>query len=210
MGLFKRKPSFINTIERDMYLNNTLGYRDRKDQRDYQDELLSKVNAANEQYSVDGDLNKLIKTCEFAFIESDPPCHTSQNLKLADYYMKAGLNDRAWGYLNRLSCNNEAPMSKIRSKQAGILKKEKRYTEAVRFYMAAHLYKSEGLQYQPDLFKKDIQSCANKLKWNQDKIDYLSYLIEYLTKHKCYDEGVLIDQYKKALFSFGELSNSER
>lgn len=137
MGLFdkfkknQQPKTDSEAIEREMYENNTLGYRDLKDHLDYQQELINKVNLANAQYEKDGDMDALIKVYEMAFYEADPPCASSQNLKLVDYYLKSNSNDKAWEYLNFLYLGSYAPKEKIRFLQAKILKKEKKYLDAI-------------------------------------------------------------------------------
>ncbi len=189
---------FTNEVERELYENNTFGYRDRKDNLDYQNALLSRVNKAQAKYKQDGDLEAVIKELEYAFIESNPPCSTSQNLDLADYYIKAGQYDKAWGYLNHLYRYQQAPINKIRFAQAKVLKKEKKWSYAIEMYMLGYLAKSEwNNTFQKEMFVKDIKSCVNKLNWDEDKVEYLCYLIEIQVKQRDYSESRLTESYRK-------------
>lgn len=197
--------TFRNNIEREMYINNDMGYRDTKDHLDYQNNLLSRINNANEKYSVNSNIEALIQEYEYCFIKSNPPCISSQNLYLVDLYLKAGLNDKAWGYLNKLYSADEAPKEKIRFLQAKILKKEKRYSDAIEFYMMGYLLKSEwNNTFQKQMFLKDIKSPANKLKWDDDKKEYLAYIIERQVKKHIYDEVKIRNAFEKALEDFKE------
>ena len=212
MGLFDRFKSKQKTktpsreeIEREMYEKNLWGYKDKKDAIDYQNVLLARVNRAQAQYKADGDLNAVIRELEFAFIQSDPPCKTSQNMSLVDYYLKAGLRDKAWGYLNMRVSKNQAPLEKIRFAQARILKSEKKYSYAIEMYACGHLAKSAfNNTFQKDMFLRDIQSCANKLKWDDDKREYVAYLIQKSVDKRAYIEQPLITSYRKFLTEIGE------
>lgn len=191
---------FRNEIERNMYVNNTLGYKDTKDRLDYQNNLLSRVNAAQEKYKEDKNIEAVIRELEYAFIESDPPCASSQNMDLIDYYVKAGKNDKAWAYLNRLYTYGEAPVEKVRFAQARILKKEKKWHDALEMYMLGYLKKSEwNNNFQEDMFKKDIKSLVNKLNWDSEKVDYLCYLIGNHVKNRDYSESSLSQEYRQFL-----------
>ena len=77
---------FTNEVERELYENNTFGYRDRKDNLDYQNALLSRVNKAQAKYKQNGDLEAVIKELEYAFIESNPPSNLDTSLTLATQY----------------------------------------------------------------------------------------------------------------------------
>lgn len=191
---------FRNSLERQMYINNDMGCRDTKDHLDYQDALLSRVNAANEKYKKDGNLNALISEYEFAFRTSKPSCASSQNLKLADFYMEAGMNDKAWRYLNQLYSTGEAPKDKIRFKQASLLKKEKRYAYAIEMYMLGYLYKHT---WNKEMFLKDISSSANKLSLSDNQREFLASLVERQVKSKKYNEDAVSDNYRKTAKEWG-------
>lgn len=89
---------FQNEIEKEMYVNNTAGYRDLKNQLDYQDNLLNIANEAREKYKTDGDIEPAIAVYEKVLLESDPPlASTTHTMLLADLYIKAEMYDKAWG-----------------------------------------------------------------------------------------------------------------
>lgn len=76
---------FQNEIEKEMYVNNTAGYRDLKNQLDYQDNLLNIANEAREKYKTDGDIEPAIAVYEKVLLESDPPlASTTHTMLLAD------------------------------------------------------------------------------------------------------------------------------
>lgn len=201
----KDKPSISREdVEREMYEKNTMGFRDTKDHLNYQNALLDRVNKAREKYKEDGDLDAVIKDLEYAFIEADPPCNSSQNMVLADYYIKANKRDKAWGYLNMLQAKQLAPLEKVRFAQARILKAEKKYSYAIEMYACGYLAKSKwNNTFQKDMFLKDIQSSANKLNWDDDRRDQVASIIEKAIKKRNYDEGVIIKQYREFIESIG-------
>lgn len=195
MGLFdafKRnsdRKSFRSDVEKEMYEKNLFGYRDLKDGLDYEDRLLSRVHTALERYRKDGDIDSLIAEYEYVLIESNPPCHSVPPKKLVDLYIKAGKNDKAWGYLNSLILKFPDSVGWIRFEQARILKKEKRYLEALEMYCFGYLDKSKwNNTFQANMFLKDAKSSANKLGWSQEKLERLSKIIEKQVKRKDYTE----------------------
>ena len=205
MGLFSifkktsDKKKFRNDIERDMYKKNIAGYRELKDQVDYQDDLYERINAIHNKYKSVSDIEGYIDALEH-IITSDPESEKQVCLKLVDLYIKAGRNDTAWGYLNKLLIKNYDIKHKIRFEQARSLKKEKKYGDAILHYMLGYLDKSKwNNTFQADMFAKDIKSSANRLKWGDDRIRHLSSLIEKQVKKRNYDEEIIIKSYKRAL-----------
>lgn len=198
---------FCSKVEEDMYINNTMGYRDRKDHLDYQSSLLKSIGAAETKYSKDGDILSLIKAYEYAFYESKPPCISSANLKLVDLYLKQGLYDKAWGYLNYLQANELAPIEKIRHQQARILKKEKRFIPAIDMILSEYLViASGGFAISPQKVSKDVGICVHALKWDNSVIDDTVTILLNQVNAKNYDELVLRNTYKQYLESRGLLT----
>ncbi len=193
----KKQDPFQKKIEERLYREDE-NFRSMTDHLTYQNALLSRVNAAREKYNDDGDLESVIKEFEYAFWKADPPCESAQYIDLVGFYLKAGMNDRAWAYLNYLISSQQAPMEKIRFEQARILKKEKRYADAIEMYMLGHLAKSKlDSIFHKDKFIKDIQSSANKLGLDENQREYLANLVESTVKRKNYDENALLKQYRK-------------
>ena len=200
MSIFNKKKASKASVEKEMYDKNMYGYRDLKDQLDHQEWLHSYIQKADSQYDKDQNLVDLISKYEHAFIKSEPPLKVSWNLRLADYYILAGMRDKAWGYLIFLLLHDYAPRNRIRLYQAKVLKKEKKYLDAVEMYMLGHLAKSEwNNTYNENLFLKDIKSCANKLKWDSDMMCCLSDLIQQQVGRRNYAEDTLIRSYRKII-----------
>lgn len=159
----------------------------------YQNDLLSRVNAAREKYKIDKDLNSAIKEYEFAFVHSDPPCKSSQAIDLADLYIKAEEYDKAWGYLNQLMLRGEPHSPVIKFYFAKILKKQGKYDQAIEMYAIGYFYKSIPDQpFQADKFHKDISSSVKKLGWSQDKVDDITNIIMSQPHKNADAEGTLV------------------
>lgn len=204
--LFKKQKPVTDTDSFKKYFPE----HDEQQQRlKYQSELLGLVNQANAKFAEDGDLDSIIKVYEHAFYESKPPCNSSQNLKLVDFYLKKGYNDKAWGYLNFLTMTQAAPIEKIRHEQARILKKEKRHVYALEMIMYEHLHKYEwNNTFYRDPFIKDAGVCIRALKW-EDISETLADMIESQVKRQDYDDSKLQASYYDFLKSKGLFKEAE-
>ena len=176
-------------------------YRESKNDLENQEKLLASVWEAREQYKTDNDINKVISVYEQALITSNPPLRSdAHTMYLADLYIKSGQNDKAWGYLNSILISHIRLTGKIRYAQCKILKKEKKYVDAMQMLMLSYLFNSKmNDDFRETAFVKDATPIANKLKWDSDKIDILTQIISNQVKRKNYDEGTLIKSFKKVL-----------
>ena len=173
------------------------GFRQRQADLNYQNELLSRVNAAREKYKIDKDLESAIKEYEYAFVESKPPCATSQDIDLANLYIKAEQYDKAWGYLNQLILRRSFPDPEIKFYQARILKKEGKYAYAIEMIAIGYYYKSiPNKSFQVEKFHKDISSSAKKLGWDQSKIDSVTKIVTSYSNKDNSEETKLIKQLR--------------
>ena len=210
----------MSSTEKDLYESNE-DYRKKKDYLIYQDSLLKEVNEARDRYKNGGDIKDIIKAFEHAFKESDPPCSSSQCWYLVTLYLKNNQNDAAWEYLqlmrhrSALTLKNQnsivpytiqdfySESSQISEQEARILKKEKRFKEAIRSYMFEYLEwiwaKRDFVKFEKDRFLKDIKPCANKLKWDEDKMDYLAYLVENNASRTDYNSIPMEEAYRQFL-----------
>ena len=66
------------------------------------DAAIKECREADEQYKSDGDIEKVISVYEKYFTEKPEWGSFNFNLRLAKYYVKAGRNDTAWSYLNKM------------------------------------------------------------------------------------------------------------
>ena len=173
-------------------------YKATKERLAHQEKLLSLVWKAREQYKIDNDINELIKVYEYAMIDANPVLHSAQAhvFYLVDLYIKTNQNDKAWGYLSKVSIEYIHETHKIRMYQFRILKKEKRYTEAMIFLMEAYLLKSQFTNsFNEKGFKKDANSTINKLEWDNTKLEYLAKLIKDQVNDHNFDQELLRSKY---------------
>lgn len=162
-----------------------------------QNAMLQRLEDAKWEYKQDKDIDKLISVYELLFIKSKPYLKSSQELDLADLYIKADMHNKAWEYLNLLLMRNETPANKIYYEQARILKKENKYEQAAYTYMLCHLFKSQrdGI-FHPEPFEKDIRVCANKLNWSDNIVNELTNIVRQQVKNRDYNANTLLQQFK--------------
>jgi len=146
------------------------------------DEQYKRLVAASEDYEEDGDVGKIISVYEDVLIDGKVFMRPqSQVLKLISLYKKANLNDKAWSYTNYMMMHGMAPDWKIYIEQAKLLKSEKKYEEAVRMYMFAYNARKDSLPsyvFERDKFLKDINTCAKKLNWSEEKKDRVADVLK--------------------------------
>lgn len=165
---------------------------------DYQNNLLFRVNAAREKYKNDKDITSAIKEYEFAFVESNPPCESSQDIDLAKLYITAEEYDKAWGYLNQLILRRKYPDSEIKFLQAKVLKREEKYAYAIEMIALGYYYKTlNGNEFQKDKFQKDILSSVKKLGWNQENIEGIIELCVSQKNKSGLSEEILVKKLRE-------------
>ena len=183
------------------------------DELSHQDELLELVLKARDEYSQDGDVQKIIEVMEKALVTEKPPLLNAQGhtVFLIDLYKKSGQNDKAWALLN--SClldpsmyegRTRLPQEKIRLEMAKILKSEGKYSDAIEMYMLLHLQKATWTGFNEERFRKDIKPCISKLKWDENVVsDIVALLEETISagKNPSAAEKDLLKQYRTYLKS---------
>lgn len=189
---------FQNDVEREMYENNVAGYRELRDGIDYQDSLLKIKHDADQQYEIDNDIDKLISVYEYVFLQCDPPLITSSDLALGDLYQKNNQNDKAWSYYNYLLQGKlNTSREHIRFAQAKLLKKEKKYLEAIRMYCFGYVTIAQDVHYfNENKFIKEIGVCGRKLGWTPEMIAELATLIKSKAINKRYSESSFNNDFK--------------
>lgn len=158
-----QKKSIVRQPRKKLYRNDS-SFRKLTDDLLEQDQLLKIVNDAREQYSIDGDCEKAIVAYEKVMLHPTVPLKSNTHTSfLVELYMKAGQNDKAWGFLNSLIGTDRLPIEKIRSYQAKILKKENRHKEAIEMIMLEYLAKAEcNRTFNREAFIKAIKPSTNK------------------------------------------------
>lgn len=176
-----------------------------------QDQCYRTLDQAALKYEQNGDIDSLLSVYQKIFFDSGIELHSqTKAFYPVEICIKNGWNDKAWAYLNRLLSLSDIPVSKIRFYQGKILKKEKKYLDAIEMYMFGYLAKSQwNNTFQPDMFKKEIQSSAKRLSWTSNQVDYLSDLIQSQVNKKDYSELHLRKLYEAAIDKFKNLREVE-
>lgn len=188
------------------YLYKTdASYRKATDELDHQDRLLKVALKARDQYKIDGDCDKAISEYEKVMIEATPPLKSNAHaMFLLDLYLKAGYNNKAWGYTNKLIQTHGLDIDKIRKYQAKILKKEEKHAEAIKMLMLHHLAKSKwNNTFNREAFIKDIMPSIKKLKWAPEDADTLADMVFAQVKAKDYKESALTSKYSEYVKAHG-------
>ena len=150
-------------------------------QRAESDAEIAVLVKADKEYQSDNDLEKRIRTYESVLLNKTRWNSFNKCMILDDMYLSAGMNDRAWGYLNQMSIwfatypNPSAYLSKIELARFKILKKEKRYPDALRTLLCYHCcYTDSGLGYRRERFISDAKVIAKKLSISDDRLTELA------------------------------------
>lgn len=190
-------------LEQQMLDQNMFGYRDRKEFLKQQEGLLRIACNAQERYKNDGDIDRAILEYEKVMIEADPPLMNAQShaLFLADLYIKKGLNDKAWGYLNMLQHEKLCPVSHVRAQQARILKKEKKHLDAIETILLQHWNRFVEMDYNfynHNACMRDIGPSVRALKWSFEDQEKCASFVEFaVSLKKQGDEMTITNLYRK-------------
>jgi hypothetical protein len=161
--IFKKKHPLLVQAEKE--------YKIFQEEMDYQNELLKEAHLAKARFKADKDVTSAIAT--FERLHAKGLISSCGELYLADLYMKAGKNDKAWGFLNALIMQKNGPEKhKIRYSQAKLLKKEKRHKDAIIHYGMYHVDKCG--EFNNSLFQKDIGVSAKSLKLTSSDTEALA------------------------------------
>lgn len=177
-----------------LYANDS-SYKKTEDSLKRDDYYRKRVKKAEEQYQRTGNINPLIREYETVLFKTD--CKIVPAGKLVDAYIKAGRNNDAWAYLNKLSATtNKGTLSWIRLTQAKILKQEGRNSDAIDSYMRGHLFKASSWgEFTRSTFLRDISSPAHKLGLSKSDKEALADMVEKQALKKDFNEQALRQKY---------------
>ena len=130
------------------------------------DDQINRINIETQLSKETGDDTNLIKVYEDILLK-EGICFVGNShvIKLAELYYKTEQMDKAWGYLNNLVVGNKHAdmMDKIKDVQVKILKKEKKYLDALIFQMAALFYQnSYGIKPTDKKVESKLSSLVKK------------------------------------------------
>lgn len=193
--------AFRNMAEKELYYANTK-YKETKDRLDRQDNLMKQWNNLPDDFSVKDEVKyhgeMLDKIKDIDLIPATWVFdHARQCAKL-------GMNDRAWGIYNQMitwkSLNSTGA---VRREQAWLLKKEKRYSEAIEFTMMEYMEDSvAGYEFNREKFIKDIGVPVRRLKWDESCEEQIARFVQHQIRTKKYDEHGMVLQYRDYVKNF--------
>lgn len=136
------------------------------------DEQLDRITKETQLSKETGNIDNLIKVYEQILLK-EGLCFNGKGyyINLAELYYKTGQRDKAWGYLNKIGIKHHDLMDKIREFQVKILKKEKKYIDALLFQMGALFYEVSK-DYKPSEEKVEkklfplVKKCKLEIKYD--------------------------------------------
>ena len=111
-----------------------------------------------------------------------------------DFYIATQQNDKAWSFLNKLSFNEPSLIDHVRLAQCRILKKEKKFDEALAILMAYFMYKNKWNNvFQRDMFLRDASVIFKNLgiATDDERRRAAADIVESQISKRTYDETVL-------------------
>ena len=164
---------------------------------DEQNRLLNVAKSAEEEFSSDQDKEKLIKVYESVFCRKQPLRSNSRARKLALLYIESDRKKDALKFLDSCVRHQLMPLESIRTIQADLYKKEGQYYHAIEFYLVASLAEEHGAFFHDyDRIAKKIKPCIKMVKWGDQEVGYLVYLIRNHIENNNFSEVDLVDSYR--------------
>lgn len=158
------------------------------------DKAIAECQKADEEYSKDGDIGKRISVYEKHFLQRPQWNCFNFCWSLAEMYMKAGENDKAWGYVNQLylwttdpKCNIHGYNDKVRYIQFKLLKSEKRFKEALVMLVSSYMlnaYAIQGIYFNKKKFIKEAKTTAKGIGFSEDDLNIFADKLENDLKKK--------------------------
>ena len=154
-----------------------------------------KLNDAYNEFKINKNYEDVIAAYEEILLDDDSKMiGTVHSIRLAEFYIATNQHDKAWGYLNKLALQTYGLIDKIRRTQHKILKKEKKYTEALLFLMYYYMHKNKrnGI-FQESMFRKDANVLFKKIGLDVDCVDQITTVMRTQIGDNIYDEDILRD-----------------
>ena len=192
MGLFKLFGSNESKISTSTSSNNKINELDKiiKDSN----KVIKECQKADGEYNKDGDIKKRISVYEQYCLQKPQWNCFNFCYALAEMYIKAGENDKAWGYLNMLyswttdaNCVIYGYDSKVRHSQFKLLKAEKRFKEAMVMLVSSYVlnaYGAQGTYFNKGKFIKEAKTTAKGLGFSEEELKGLADKLEFEIMNK--------------------------
>ena len=204
LGLFKKKSFQKKTVSINKANHQDI-IQDTRRRIEEDDREIAQLQAAKEKYDQDNDVQACIQEYEKVLLKGTSWNSFNFHLTLVNLYVKADRDNDGWAYLNRLLMQfpDEYCTYKIRYEQFHILKKEKKYKEAIRMLAVSHVLKTNspnGSYFSIEKFEKDGKTTAKGAKMTPESFHELACLIEETAKgKKCTETDVfkVVDGFLK-------------
>lgn len=180
-------------------------YKKADSQFNRMSKAISEAEKGNYNYAIET-YKKIIFDEKLGFIGD------SHLMRLIDFCYKTQKYDEAWKYLQEYKMMYPHLMYKLINYEIKILKKEKKYVEAIRFLPRLYLYDTNSFFKDnfdnKDKFEKEARTILKKTTSKEiDKnIQYLEYLISNFINDKEYDIS-LLDKYVRDFIKEINLKN---
>ena len=149
------------------------------------DAEIALLQAADRQFENDNDLEKRIAAYESVFHKKTHWNSFNYCMKLVKMYEDAEKNNKAWSLLNKMVGwfatypNPVAYIPKIRKEQFKILKKEKKYDEALRWLLAAHTaFAKNPSEFNSERFIAEAKTTAKGLGMTEAQLQELVEIVQ--------------------------------
>lgn len=154
-----------------------------------QDKAVKAVQAARNEYEDIASINKCISAYETYVLDNEAGVRwdPSDYVFLAGLYTKIGATNKAWGLLNSIKANFPNASEAVRHQQVALLKKEKRWADALQFYCSEAYYickRDKG--YSKEQFVCTAAPLARKANLSSDQLQTLAaQIVEAAHKFTC-------------------------
>lgn len=207
----------------DKVLKTVIKAQATKNHIEKMDKQKARLDDAEIKYNINNDINEVIATFEDVLLNGQNDWNTiDYQIKLIHFYQKAGMRDKARGYMNKLSIlpnlYDYRDISKIRYEQYKQLKCEKRYMYALKmltiswFYSTVYLpnFASKLSDSQKQKFIREALPLLEQLNISEcgleTLVDALAYSVENanVILENIYDEKIIsnsFDEWERAMSS---------
>lgn len=162
------------------------------------DKAIEECLKADDAFKKDGNLLKRINVYERYFLTEPKWNCFNFCLRLAEMYIKADENDKAWGYLNKLyiwTLDSKGYVSgyedKVRYTQFKLLKSEKRYKDALVMLVSSYVSTRgvSGSYFNKEKFIKDAKTAFKGIGLTNDNLNEFTNRLDNEIKQKRISEN---------------------
>ena len=173
-------------------------------QQKLSDAELEKLQKADKQYEIDNNIEQRIAVYESILSKKTRWNSFNYCMKLARMYEEIGQNDKAWRYLNKMETwfatypSPKSYLSKISQEQFSILKKEKKYKDALRMLLITRVSYSDSVtEFNKEKFVKDAKPIAKNIGIDEEALQRMADEAFMAILHKENDVHQVTELIKK-------------